>query len=425
MDEQIRIRLLELLDELLGLAAETGMKRRITDALQEAREWTDVEEMTPPVWERILRQVEETLRSMERQLLGEPAQVEENGAAVVSQEEVCQRVTELWNQSNVANIRAGKGYEQMGKQYCRQVEHDMYDWSNPVVNGKLLKDSSDWDMHCIRAQQEYDHTMTQEAERYMDEMAAQYIQAMNRIRELTASVNSDRRLPSGRDFYEKWDTRLSEWVTDLKNQQKQAAAGGYLLREFGDAHSGNLQSMVKKTKQWQFLLTAGPILLVIALVVVPWLVGVALMPFTDMDGVILSGAESGAKSVFKDVMEETAGVSVSGLFTAISLLKGAVCILGAALYVLWMLMVKKLCRRRLLSEMKAYLSEQVRSFWNKNLLEQAVCRYFTAIREHTMLFFHERRETVFGHAFTAAEKDTPAEKIKSLRMKWNQMKNEG
>lgn len=127
------------------------MKRRITDALQEAREWTDVEEMTPPVWERILRQVEETLRSMERQLLGEPAQVEENGAAVVSQEEVCQRVTELWNQSNVANIRAGKGYEQMGKQYCRQVEHDMYDWSNPVVNGKLLKDSSDWDMHCIRA----------------------------------------------------------------------------------------------------------------------------------------------------------------------------------------------------------------------------------------------------------------------------------
>lgn len=425
MDEQIRIRLLELLDQLSALAAETGMKRRITDALQELKEWTDAEEMTPPVWERILRQAEETIQSMERQILGEPLQAEGYGGDIASPQEVRQRVTELWNQSNVANIRAGKGYEQRAKQFCRQLEHDMYDWSDPAVNKELLKNGSNWDTHCIRAQQEYDHRMAQDAERYIDEMTAQYIQAMNRIRELTAAVNGGQSSLSGKDFYKKWDSRLQDWVSDLKRQQKQATAGGAPLREFGNAQSGRLQMMIKKMKQSQLLLIAGPIALVILLAVVPRLFGVVRMLFTNPDEIVYSALESAAENAFTDALEDAVGVSTAGLSIAFAILKGAFLVVGAALYVLWMLLVKKLCSKRLATEMKTYLTQQVRSFWNSNPLEQKACRCFATAREHTMLFFHKQMETLFGSAFMAAEEHTPAGKIKSLRMKWNQIKNEG
>ena len=259
MDEQIRIRLLELLDQLLGLAAETGMKQRITDALQECRGWMDTEEMTLPIWERVIRQVEDTLASMEQQILGEPVQVAGNGGAMVTQEEVRQRMMKIWNQSNAANIQAGKEYEQRGKQICRQIAQEMSDWSNPQVNDRLLRDFSDFNARCIRVQQDYDRKMACEAEQYIDEMAGRYMQAMNRIRELTAALDSRQVSLTGRDFYEKWDSSLSEWVTDLKKQQKQAAAGGHLLREFGSAQGGMLRTLTEKMKRRQTALIAVPV----------------------------------------------------------------------------------------------------------------------------------------------------------------------
>ncbi len=425
MDEQIRIRLLELLDQLLGLAAETGMKQRITDALQECRGWMDTEEMTLPIWERVIRQVEDTFASMEQQILGEPVQVAGNGGAMVTQEEVRQRMMKIWNQSNAANIQAGKEYEQRGKQICRQIAQEMSDWSNPQVNDRLLRDFSDFNARCIRVQQDYDRKMACEAEQYIDEMAGRYMQAMNRIRELTAALDSRQVSLTGRDFYEKWDSSLSEWVTDLKKQQKQAAAGGHLLREFGSAQGGMLRTLAEKMKRRQTALIAVLVLLLAFIVVVPLLADAVQTLFMDGEEAVWSAAEYGAKNAVLDIAEQAVGLSTAGVSTAFSLLKGVVYALGAALYVLVALFIKKRCRSRLLVEMKAYLQQQVHLFWSANPLEQAACRYIATAREHTMLLFHDRLEAMFGHAFVASKEQAPAEKIKALRMKWNIIKNEG
>lgn len=421
LDEQIRIRTLELLADLSNLAAESGMKKRIRDSLQELWEKLDAqEEIAEASWEQIRGQLEDILRSMEKQVLGEyQGGVTIHGDVTVSQDEVRQRIVEIWNKSNASNMQRCTGYKQNGIQLCQKLEHEMADWGNAEANARILTEPGGFAGQCTRAGHAHDYEMTRLAECYISEMNGQYVQAMNRIRNMITSIDNRQVSITAKDIYEKWECRQQERIDGLKKQQAQADSGGHLIMEFGHVHEGQLQDIVKKVKKLQTLLIVLPVLLVLLFAGIPFIkdcIDTLTMSTED----VMDAASEAALAA----LEETV-LPVSVISESVAMLQLAACFAAAAVYAAWVLLVRKQCRRQIIQKTGRYIQLRLQAFFQGKTLEQTADRYMVTARENTLKCYDQAFRALFADIFAAQDPRLPANRIKEIRLKWNKIRNAG
>lgn len=432
IEEEKRLQALEVVHTLYNLASDLEMKLRIVDSIKECEEILK-SDTSENAWIQTELQLDEIIRYMEKQILGEESEVIVNDEQVVSKEDIKRKITEIWNRSKESGNQIISGYQTSSINILQNVRRNMMDCANADANYHLLSVPERFESKCVQMSQKYDQDIEALVSDYLNAICEQYAQTMNQIRGLISSIDRKKSTitVTVRDIYQKWENRQELCKQTLQENIAGIDNGKQLLLKFGSEQTEPLRQIRREKQKKRRFYIFLPLLMVLFLAVGGKLFFSILRTDNDaasetsaeeadvseqmvsktIDGIVdklTSKAEDAAKDVFSKVIQVV-------VFPLIVLI--------AVVYLLWVWYTAKLYRKWMVDESGAYIGPQIEEFWEKGSMEKERNSYFNAISERAASSYENMFISIFEDIFGTQVDNDLVEVIRNARMKWNQIRN--
>lgn len=418
------------LDELEELVLEAGMKARVVDAVRE-RKSAVTQPMAEETWAQEIRQIDETFRYVEKQLCGNGGDVEgkEDGKEKI----VRKQIEEIWVSCGdvVEGLQVSHKLSFLDGQ--EKLKRDMTDWTNVAANYEMMTEPARFRKKCSEAGQIYRQQADKAVAEYVEEGVREYGRAMDKTRGLVSAQEPGAFPVTARDIYEKWDSRKDTYSRDIRQRAEGLDKGEGALSEFGQSCTKPMEGIVRRERRKKWLQRFLPVIAVLLCI----LTGTLVSQMKEKNAAVLisvageeqPGEESPAGKAVSQfgekVAEGSANLVIKNLTAFLGKVLLPVVVIFAVALVFWFLVTEKWYRRRLTEAMGSYMAEQISAFWKEDPFGGQADACLQRTKEFMEESFHAVYRSLFGEGGKAAGEEVPADRVKSLGRRWDQIRNIG
>lgn len=454
----------QLIMEVENTAIEMSMKMRFLDAIRDVKN-TLKKPLSQQELRKVMLEIDELISQIRKQVEPEQKLVELNDYSTITEEEIKSQIQKMLADASKRNPSLLVENLAGSEIYIQETKEATWDFAKAEANYEII---SDIPMLCEKFEnigKRYNQMMNQMVDAYIDAVADNYDNCVNRIGKMLCGIEDSRLKFGQKELYKNWSETSHVVKKNIKQEIEQMDKGGEVILGLIRERENALEKILRKIKQKYFMKKCLPLYIILGILAIliggiVWLVtGIVDFADTTIDGLFSLAQEQGLdkilntvidnvpkiiKKIIKNVLPTAAGtvIGTAGAATTTGAAAGATAgaaagttvgattgivtgfvIIGIPWY-LWIKRQNKKCKKKIVEEMGKYMYEQLDTFWNENPLHMYWDKCSKVIVEKVTNTYETSMMQVFGGILYNEADDTnsPIYKMFQLCNEWEKIK---
>lgn len=388
--------LLEWLKKLMEYAKDNKLSMRIVDGIEDC---IMMAEKNNSDMGEIKAAVEELLESISHKV-APPAEKNTGGSTGISVEEIREQIEGMAQRCQGENAESLQNIKERKQAVIQKTYFELQEITHCEAHLSELKNNDKYLRFYEQIRSSYEKQALHVFKEFLNDLANNYQFMIDRMKSMFRSIGSENSGLGSRKFYEEHDIKRENIARKLEAMAQDADCGGNDIEELGNATKKRVRRTVKKSisRMWLFILLP---ILVIFLFLGAGIASKHVQPENVQDEVAQEQENSEfldgvTDIVVSNVQEEiTSAVKKKGIGEIIKEIKDVVAPLIAAagavmvfivlliivIYAAYIIMLKKMCGRRICKKCNIYLQQEWLRFKQEDILSQKMDSILNDLQE--------------------------------------------